>query len=188
MIAVKDLDQLALSDIPLERIHNTIRDIPDFPKPGILFKDVTTVLKEPELFRAVIDYFALLCLDHKIDHVVGIESRGFILGAPLAYRLGASFIPVRKKGKLPGPTEQFEYELEYGTDCVEIHKDAIEPGSRVIIVDDLIATGGTAAASAKLVQKLGADLVGMLFMIELEFLNGKAHLPEMTLYNAMLKY
>jgi adenine phosphoribosyltransferase len=153
-----------------------IRDIPDFPKPGIVFKDITTVIKDPTAFRRTIDYLTDQFKDAGIDYVAGIESRGFIFGAPVANNLGAGFIVVRKPGKLPAEVEKMEYELEYGTDCVEIHKDAIEPGKKVLIIDDLLATGGTAGAAYNLVKKVGGNPVGMAFVVELSFLNGREKL------------
>lgn len=154
-----------------------IRDIPDFPKPGIIFKDITPVLQNPEAFAEIIDGMADYALSKKADVVVGVESRGFVLGSPVALKLGKGFVPVRKVGKLPHETIQCEYALEYGTSVVEIHKDAITPGQRVLIVDDLLATGGTAAASVKLVEELGGQVAGIVFLIELAFLNGREKLP-----------
>ncbi|NET31246.1 MAG: adenine phosphoribosyltransferase [Cyanothece sp. SIO1E1] len=154
-----------------------IRDIPDFPKPGILFRDLTTLLQDPEGLRYTLDSMAEKCADLSPDYIVGMESRGFIVGAPLAYKLGAGFIPVRKPGKLPAAVHSVEYELEYGTDALEVHQDAFAPQSRVLIVDDLIATGGTAAATAQLVQQTGGTLVGFGFIIELTFLDGRNKLP-----------
>ena len=172
----------------VDKIKAAIREIPDFPKPGILFKDITTVLKDPILFNQVIDYFYHELKDKKIQYIAGIESRGFILGAALAYKMGCGFVPIRKQGKLPGLVERHEYDLEYGTDVIEIHTDAVEPGARVILIDDLLATGGTAAASCKLLEKLNADLVAIMFMIELEFLNGREKLPPATHTHAMIKF
>jgi adenine phosphoribosyltransferase len=154
-----------------------IRHVPDFPKPGILFYDITTLLREPEGFRAAIDLMAMPFLGAGIDIVVGIESRGFILGAPVAERLGAGFCPIRKPGKLPAKTRREAFSLEYGTDAVEIHEDAVVPGQRVLIVDDVLATGGTAAAAAALVKGLGGHLHALSFLIELDFLAGRAKLP-----------
>ncbi|HEY9638081.1 MAG TPA: adenine phosphoribosyltransferase [Coleofasciculaceae cyanobacterium] len=161
-------------------IKSLIRDIPDFPKPGILFRDITTLLRNPEGLRYTIDTFVQKCKDARLtaDYVVGMESRGFIFGPPVAYQLGAGFIPVRKPGKLPAAVHTVEYELEYGMDTLEVHQDAFTPESRVLIVDDLIATGGTAAATAKLVQQLGCELVGFGFIIELRDLNGRQKLPD----------
>jgi len=154
-------------------LAKTIRDVPDFPVKGILFKDITTLLKDADAFREAIDRLVAHYQDQGLDLVAGIESRGFIFGAPMAYLLGTGFIPIRKPGKLPAETEQVEYALEYGTDAVEIHKDAIRPGQRVLVVDDLLATGGTASASAQLIEKLGGKVVSIAFLIDLTFLHGK---------------
>ncbi|MFM2064930.1 MAG: hypothetical protein RLZZ507_4601 [Cyanobacteriota bacterium] len=161
-------------------LKSLIRDIPDFPKPGILFRDITTLLQHPEGLRYTIDFLAQKCIELELqaDYIVGMESRGFIFGAPLAYKLGSGFIPVRKKGKLPAAVHSIDYELEYGTDSLEVHQDALIPGSRVLIVDDLIATGGTATATAKLVQQIGCELVGFGFIIELRELQGRKYLPD----------
>jgi adenine phosphoribosyltransferase len=150
-----------------------IREVPDFPKPGISFKDITTLLKDGNALRVVIDEFAAHFQSAKPDLIVGAESRGFILGAPLAYKLGCGFVLVRKPGKLPAKTTKVTYDLEYGQDALEIHLDAIEPGKRVLIVDDLLATGGTISASAELVRKLGGNIVGFAFVIELDTLKGR---------------
>jgi adenine phosphoribosyltransferase len=150
-----------------------IREIPDFPKKGILFRDITTLLKDEEAFRKVIEKITGYYEDEDVEKVVGIESRGFIFGAPLAYTLGAGFIPVRKPGKLPSDIYEAKYELEYGTDTLTIHQDAITPGQRVLVVDDLLATGGTMAATLDLLKKLGAVVVGVVFLIELADLRGR---------------
>jgi adenine phosphoribosyltransferase len=149
-----------------------IRDIPDFPKPGIIFKDITPALQNPQALAEIVDKMAEYASSRNADVIVGIESRGFVFGAPVAVKLGKGFVPVRKIGKLPHETIQCEYALEYGTSAVEIHRDAITPGQRVVIVDDLLATGGTAAASARLVEELGGQVVGFVFLIELTFLHG----------------
>jgi adenine phosphoribosyltransferase len=163
-------------------IKALIREIPDFPKPGIQFKDITTLLRDGDGLRATIDQLAEKCADLKPDLIVGMESRGFIIGTPLAYKLGIGFIPVRKPGKLPGEVYSVEYELEYGMDCLEVHKDALHPPNcRILIVDDLIATGGTAAATAKLVQEAGCQVVGFGFVIELRGLNGRRNLPDVPI-------
>lgn len=161
-------------------LKSLIRDIPDFPKPGILFRDITTLLRNPEGLRYTIDTLAEKCREAGLsaDYVVGMESRGFIFGPPLAYELGAGFIPVRKPGKLPAAVHHVEYELEYGMDRLEVHQDALDSGSRVLIVDDLIATGGTAGATAKLLQQMGCELVGFAFIIELRDLGGRQKLPD----------
>lgn len=150
-----------------------IRDIPDFPKSGILFKDITPILGNPEAFREVIDALVKQAAFLKPDLIAGIESRGFLLGAPVALALGIGFVPIRKAGKLPSQTEREEYALEYGTAIVEIHRDAVQPGQRVLIIDDLLATGGTAAAAVRLVEKLGGRVGGLSFLIELGFLPGR---------------
>ncbi|NLM26477.1 MAG: adenine phosphoribosyltransferase [Firmicutes bacterium] len=164
-----------------------IRIIEDFPKPGISFKDITTLIRDPEAFRYSVQKMAEFCADKQVDLVVGVESRGFILGAPLAYELGVGFCLVRKPGKLPGEVLKVEYELEYGTDALEIHKDAISPGMNVVIVDDLLATGGTISATAELLEKLGANIVGFTFLIELAYLNGRQRLSDYDVL-ALVKY
>ncbi|MBF2067858.1 MAG: adenine phosphoribosyltransferase [Calothrix sp. C42_A2020_038] len=164
-------------------LKSLIRDIPDFPKPGIVFRDITTLLRDAKGLRYTIDLLKQKCIEANlsVDYVVGMESRGFIFGTPLACELGAGFIPVRKPGKLPSAVHSIEYQLEYGTDCLEIHQDALQIGSQVLIVDDLIATGGTAGATAKLLQKIGCNLVGFGFIIELRDLNGRQHLPDVPI-------
>ncbi|MEL6321985.1 MAG: adenine phosphoribosyltransferase [Cyanobacteria bacterium J06626_14] len=159
-------------------LKSLIRDIPDFPKPGILFRDITTLLHHPDGLKHSVDCLAEKFSSQSIDYVVGIESRGFIFGTPVAYALGAGFVPVRKSGKLPSDVYSAEYSLEYGTDTLEIHQDALKASSRVVIVDDLIATGGTAAATADLVMKAGCNLVGFGFVIELADLKGRQQLPD----------
>ncbi len=158
-----------------------IRDIPDFPKPGILFRDITTLLRDPAGLQYTIDTMATQVCDLEPQYIVGMESRGFIFGAALAYKLGIGFIPVRKLGKLPAAVHTVEYALEYGTDKLQIHQDAATPGSRIVIVDDLIATGGTAAATAKLIEEIGSHLVGCAFVIELDDLGGRSHLPDVPI-------
>jgi adenine phosphoribosyltransferase len=162
-------------------IKALIRDIPDFPKAGILFRDITTLLKDAEGFKYTIDALCEKCADFKPDYIVGMESRGFIFAAPMACQMGAGFVPVRKPGKLPTEAYSVEYALEYGTDRLEMHKDAIEPGKRVLIVDDVIATGGTAAATAKLIELSGGKLVGFAFLSELTFLAGRQNLPQVPI-------
>ena len=164
--------------INCEPLKQLIRTVPDFPKPGILFYDITTLLKDKAGFAKLIDAFAAYYIDKKVDLVLGIEARGFIFGPALAYRLNAGFVPVRKPKKLPAPTEKVSYDLEYGTDSLEIHKDAIEPGQRVVIVDDLLATGGTMQATVQLVEKLGGEISGIAFAIELDFLKGRTKFPQ----------
>lgn len=167
-----------------EDIKKVIRDVPDFPKAGILFKDITPVLQDPDCFRFVIDSVAReLAGSGKIDCIVGIESRGFIMSPVLAYKMNAGFVPVRKKGKLPYHTEQESYTLEYGEAILEIHKDALEPGSRVVIIDDLLATGGTALAAARLVEKLGGQVIKIAFLVELLFLAGRKKLPNYDIFS-----
>ena len=159
-------------------IKSLIRDIPDFPKPGIMFRDITTLLRDPEGLRHVVDSLSEKCGPLSPNYVLGMESRGFIFGTALAYKLECGFVPVRKPGKLPGAVYAAEYELEYGKDRLEIHRDAMPPGSRVLIVDDLIATGGTARATAELVQQADCQLVGFGFIIELRELGGRKTLPD----------
>src|SRR6266478_3923892 len=161
----------------MDSLKAKIREIPDFPKAGILFYDVTTLLQDPAGFRAAIDSLATPFKDQGIDLVVGIESRGFIFGSAVADRIGAGFSPVRKPGKLPSQTVSCTYDLEYGTDCLEIHDDAVREGQRVLIVDDLLATGGTARAATDLVKQLGGEVHALSFLIELVALNGRAKLP-----------
>lgn len=160
----------------MQDLERYIRTVKDFPKPGIGFKDITTLLREPQAFAQVIDLLTAQYQNKKIQKVVGIESRGFIFGAPLALRLGAGFVPARKPKKLPAATVREEYALEYGTDALEMHVDAIAKGERVLVIDDLLATGGTAAATGRLVEKLGGQLLGFAFLIELDFLRGREKL------------
>lgn len=157
-------------------LESKIRNIQDFPKPGIGFKDITTLLKDGDAFREAVDIIVENLKDKNIDYVVGPEARGFLLGAPVAYALGVGFVPIRKPGKLPAEVVSFEYDLEYGTDKIEIHKDSIEEGKRVAIIDDLLATGGTVEAATKLIESLGGEVASIQFLIELEFLNGKEKL------------
>lgn len=167
----------------VDSIADRIRDVPDFPKKGILFKDITPVLSDIDTLRASIKEMATPFMDLEIDVVVGIESRGFIFGAPIADVLNCSFVPVRKPGKLPWKTESVSYELEYGTDALEIHEDAITEGQNVLIVDDLLATGGTAEATCKLVSKLGGNIKGLSLLIELEGLNGRKRLNQYNVHS-----
>ena len=157
-------------------LESKIRNIQDFPKPGIGFKDITTLLKDGEAFKEAIDKIVENLKDKDIDYVVGPEARGFLLGAPVAYALGVGFVPIRKPGKLPAEVVSFEYDLEYGTDKIEMHKDSIEEGKKVAIIDDLLSTGGTVEAATKLIESLGGEIVSIQFLIELEFLNGKEKL------------
>ncbi len=161
----------------MNHLKSLIREVPDFPKPGILFYDITTLLKDAQGLKSVIDGLTEGYRGLGIDTVVGIEARGFIFAPAVAYALGAGFVPVRKPGKLPAAAERVEYALEYGTDVLEVHRDAVEIGKRVLVVDDVLATGGTAAAVAQLIRKLGGELVGFEFVIELDFLKGREKLP-----------
>lgn len=171
----------------MEALKEFIRDVPDFPKKGIIFKDITTLLKRGDKFKEAIDKFAAHYAGKRIDKIISVESRGFIFGAALAYKLGAGLVPVRKKGKLPHKTHQVSYELEYGTDTLEIHQDAIEPKENVLIVDDLLATGGTTKAVVELIEKLKGNIVGLAFLIELEFLKGRDKLKGHDIYS-LIKY
>jgi adenine phosphoribosyltransferase len=171
----------------MDLLKSKIRSVPDFPKAGILFYDITTLLQDRDGFRLTIEALAKPFQGRDIDVVVGVESRGFILGGAVADRLGAGFAPVRKKGKLPSRTVQETYDLEYGTDCLEIHADAVEPGQRILIIDDVLATGGTAAATTALVRKLGGAVQALAFLVELEFLNGRSKVSNETVYS-VLKY
>lgn len=157
-------------------LRSKIRDIPNFPKEGIIFKDITTLLKDSEAFRKAIDKISNFYKDEGIEKVIGVESRGFILGAPVAFQIGAGFVPVRKPGKLPSDIYEAKYELEYGTDALTIHQDALTPGQRVLIVDDLLATGGTISATIELVKLLGGVIVGIAFLVELSELKGRNRL------------
>jgi adenine phosphoribosyltransferase len=154
-------------------LASRVRDIPDFPRPGVTFKDITPLLGDPAAFRAAVDALAAPHVDAGVTKVLGVEARGFILAAPVAYSLGAGLVPVRKVGKLPGQVAAAEYALEYGSDVLEVHRDALAAGERVLIVDDVLATGGTAAATVTLAEALGADVVALAFLIELTFLNGR---------------
>ena len=169
----------------IDDLRAKIREIPDFPKPGILFYDITTLLKEPDAFAAVIDRMADAVKDDRIDVVVGMESRGFIFAAPLAYKLGAGFVPVRKLGKLPAETIEVEYDLEYGTATLEVHRDAIRAGQRVLLVDDLLATGGTVLGTIELVRQLGGEIAGLSFMVELSGLNGRDKLTDYQIHTLL---
>jgi adenine phosphoribosyltransferase len=162
-----------------------VRTVPDFPKPGILFYDITTLLKDRTGFAMLIDELAAHYLERKIDLVLGIEARGFIFGPALAYRLNAGFVPVRKPRKLPAPVARVTYDLEYGSDALEIHLDAIAPGQRVLLVDDLLATGGTMEATLKLVKQLGGQVAGLAFAVELDFLRGRDRFPEHDVFSLL---
>jgi len=162
----------------ISSLRELVRDIPDWPRPGIVFRDITPLLAAPDAFALTIDELAAPYADEQIDKVIGVEARGFVFAAPVAYRRGAGFVPVRKVGKLPWEIEQEEYVLEYGTDLLEIHRDAVHPRERVLIVDDVIATGGTAAATARLVERLGGVVVGFAFLLELASLAGRSQLDD----------
>ena len=170
----------------IDDLRGKIRDIKDFPTEGTLFKDITTLLKDGPAFRLVVDTLAERYQPERVDVVVGVESRGFILGGALAHQLKAGFVPVRKPGKLPGKTIKVEYELEYGRDALAVHEDAIKPGQRVLAVDDLLATGGTMGATLRLIRLLGGQVVGVAFMIELAFLHGRDKLKELTLHSLIV--
>jgi len=171
----------------MDDLKKYIREIPDFPKPGILFYDITTLLQDALAMRMTVDRFVWLFSRQRVEKVVGIESRGFMFGPMVAYNLNAGFVPVRKPGKLPAPKVHMTYDLEYGTDRLEMHQDAVTPGERVLIVDDLVATGGTALATAKMVESLGGTVVGFGFVIELGFLDGRKKLAGYDL-EALIKY
>jgi adenine phosphoribosyltransferase len=171
----------------MEDLKVLIREIPDYPKPGILFYDLTTLLKDPKGFHSLVDRLCDQYNGTKVDLVVGIEARGFIFAPALAYRLNAGFVPVRKPKKLPGKTSSVTYDLEYGTDQLDIHADAVKPGQSVLICDDLLATGGTAAAAVKLIEQLGGKVAGAAFAVELTFLNGRAKLPGIHVFS-LLQY
>jgi len=171
----------------MDRVRKTIRAIPDFPKPGILFRDITPVLADPDAFEAAIEALAAPFVGQGVTQVVGMESRGFLFGTPVALRLKAGFVPVRKPGKLPFRTHTVSYDLEYGSDSLEIHTDAIGPGDRVLVVDDLLATGGTAEATLKLIRELGGEVLAAAFLVELEGLQGRARLGDVPVH-AVVQY
>jgi len=179
--------QIAKMGVDYDSLKRLIREVPDFPKKGILFYDITTLLKDKVGLATLIDALAEHYIGKKVDLVLGMEARGFIFAPALAYRLNAGFVPVRKPGKLPAATERHDYALEYGTNTLEIHKDAIQKGQRVIIVDDLLATGGTAEATAKLAASLGAEICGLGFVVELNFLNGRDKLKQYDVFS-LLQY
>ena len=174
--------------LSIEDVKTRIRAVPDFPKEGIIFRDITTGIKDGKIMRYMIDYLCDQYKEFKIDYIAGIESRGFIFGMPMAYKLGCGFIPIRKPNKLPAETISESYGLEYGTDTIEIHKDAIETGANVLVVDDLLATGGTAVAACNLVRKVGGNLIGAAFLIELNDLNGREKLQDCGKIVSMLQY
>lgn len=176
-----------MSSAVVEKLRAAIRDVPDFPKPGIVFKDITTVLNEGGLFRDSVDLFLGECRGRKIDKIVGIDARGFLFGSAVAYELGVGFVPLRKKGRLPWKTETASYTLEYGEAEMELHIDAIERGEKIVLIDDLLATGGTSASAITLIKKVGGDLLAAMFLIELEFLHGRKKL-DATPVISFLKY
>jgi adenine phosphoribosyltransferase len=175
----------AIKPIDVEDLKALVRTVPDFPKPGILFYDITTLLKDKTGFAKLIDLLAAHYIEHNIDLVLGIEARGFIFGPALAYRLNAGFVPVRKPRKLPAPVARVTYDLEYGSDTLEIHMDAIAPGQRVVLVDDLLATGGTMEATVKLVKQLGGEIAGLAFAVELDFLKGRDRFKEYDVFSLL---
>jgi adenine phosphoribosyltransferase len=168
-----------------DELKKLIREVPDFPKKGILFYDITTLLKDKAGYATLIDLLAERYIGKDVDLVLGMEARGFIFGPALAYRLNAGFVPVRKPGKLPAATTRVEYDLEYGSNALEVHQDAIYKGQRVLIVDDLLATGGTAEATAKLATKLGAEIIGLAFVVELDFLKGREKLKRYDVFSVL---
>src|SRR2546421_11156049 len=171
----------------IARLRAAVRDVPDFPKKGIVFKDITPILNDGALFRSSIDIFLEQCRGKQIDKIVGIDARGFLFGSAVAYQLGVGFVPLRKKGRLPYKTESAKYSLEYGEAEMELHVDAIERGEKIVLIDDLVATGGTSASAATLIRKVGGDLIAAIFLIELEFLHGRKKL-EPTPVTSFLKY
>ena len=177
-----------MTTLTIEDVKDKIRAVPDFPKKGIIFRDITTGIKDADTMKAMVDYLCEQYKDIKIDYIAGIESRGFIFGMPMAYKLNCGFIPIRKPNKLPAQTIKESYDLEYGSDSIEIHADAIEPGANVLVVDDLLATGGTAKAACNLVKKAGGNLIGAAFLIELTELNGKEKLNNCGRIVSMLQY
>ena len=178
-------DELLPRKAPMHRLASSIRSVPDFPKKGIVFRDITTLLQDRVAFREAVDVFLERYKNERVDKVVCVESRGFILGAALALKLGAGFVPIRKRGKLPARTLQEEYSLEYGTDIIEIHADAIQQGERVLVHDDLLATGGTISAACRLVEKLGGKILGLSFLIELNFLKGREQLKGYDIFSVI---
>jgi adenine phosphoribosyltransferase len=176
---------MSKSGLNSDQLKKLIREVPDFPKKGILFYDITTLLKDKAGYATLIDVLAERYIGKGVDLILGMEARGFIFGPALAYRLSAGFVPVRKPGKLPAATTRVEYDLEYGSNILEVHEDAIEKGQRVLIVDDLLATGGTAEATAKLATKLGADIAGLAFVVELDFLKGRDKLKGYDVYSVL---
>jgi len=176
-----------MNSVPIDKLRRAVRDVPDFPKKGIIFKDITPILKDGELFRAAVDLFLDQCRGRKIDKIVGIDARGFVFGSAVAYELGIGFVPLRKKGRLPYKTESAKYSLEYGEAEMELHIDAITRGEQVVLIDDLLATGGTSASATTLIKKVGGELLEAQFLIELEFLHGREKLVP-TPVMSFLKY
>src|SRR6476659_3461630 len=176
-----------MAEETLSKLHAAVRDVPDFPKTGIIFKDITPILKDGVLFRASVDIFLRQLCNRRIDKIVGIDARGFLFGSAVAYELGIGFVPLRKKGRLPYKTESAAYTLEYGEAEMELHIDAIVPGERIVLIDDLLATGGTSASAVTLIKKVGGDLIEAIFLIELEFLHGREKLAP-TPVTSFLKY
>jgi adenine phosphoribosyltransferase len=177
-----------MTSAQIDLLSSTIRDVPDFPQPGIIFKDITPVLADAKLMRMAIDGMAEFVAGQKVDKIVGIDARGFIFGAMMAHQLGTGFIPARKKGKLPWKTRGLDYALEYGTNSIEMHEDAIKPGERVLLADDLLATGGTAGAALELMKQGGAEIVGAVFFIELGFLNGREKVKSFGPVHSLLTF
>src|SRR6185503_2248355 len=171
----------------IEKLRASVRDVPDFPKKGIIFKDITPIFNDGALFRGSVDVFLERCRGKKIDKIVGIDARGFLFGSAVAYELGIGFVPLRKKGRLPYKTESAKYSLEYGEAEMELHSDAIVPGEQIVLIDDLLATGGTSASAATLIRKVGGELVVAIFLIELEFLHGRKKLDPVPVIS-FLKY
>ncbi|MEY2537454.1 MAG: adenine phosphoribosyltransferase [Verrucomicrobiota bacterium] len=176
-----------MSPETIETLRNTVRDVPDFPKKGIIFKDITPILGDGRLFRASVELFLERCRGKEIDKIVGIDARGFLFGSAVAYDLGVGFVPLRKKGRLPYRTESAAYTLEYGEAEMELHVDAIEKGEKIVLIDDLLATGGTSASAVTLIKKVGGELLEVIFLIELEFLNGRKKLEPTPVFS-FLKY
>ena len=181
------VDKIMIKKIKKSDLKSYVRDVPDFPKPGIIFKDITPLLRDRNAFKKTINMLAGKFKKGNIEQIVAVESRGFIFGAALAYKLGTGFIPIRKKGKLPYKTRGITYQLEYGSDTLEIHEDAIQPGTRVLVVDDVLATGGTVRAVCDLLKQQKANIVGVTFLIELRFLKGNSRLKDVPIYS-ILKY
>lgn len=177
----------AMASENIEKLYSAVRDVPDFPKPGIIFKDITPILGDPSLLRLAVDSFIEATAGKRIDKIIGIDARGFLFAAAVAYKIGAGIVPIRKKGKLPYKTLSTAYKLEYGEAAVEVHVDAIKPGEKILLIDDLLATGGTSAAALELVRQIGGEVVEAQFLIELEFLGGRKHLEPIPV-RSFLRY